>query len=363
MALKEFVLTTTTQASLAYKARGSAIRGALANRAYPRASQPTRDRVGAAAVQMHSELVDDGAQFALKCYALARQAVEGGAALIVFPEYAWLPLLGLLPAARALIENGFTLERVLQEPAMSESSAPRIFQTLAPAIKSILETTGRELASRFGAYIMIGTGIALNSAGQMFNTAYLFGADGALIGTQAKLHPTAREMSWMTPGEDLNIFTLPFAKLAMPVCMDYSFWETTRIAALRGVDILLGFSAEENANEFHLAMRGIASRVQESYAYGIQACGIANFAGLNFCGPSYIVASIGMRRDTTTFLARTRTPNVEEVITAELDLARLRDFRASQARDSNLELYRKYLPQAYESYRARVTQDGKRRVV
>ena len=147
----------------------------------------------------------------------------------------------------------------------------------------------------------------------------------------------------------------------MPVCMDYTYWETARVATLRGVDILLGFSAEAKANEFYLAMRGIATRIQESSAYGTSAFCITRLFGLNFCGPSAIVAPIGVGGEST-FLARAQTHDHEEVIAAAFDLARLREFRAQHPRDFNRALYEKYLPSAYTAYRARVTQDGKRKV-
>ena len=342
---------------LALKSRAGSIRHALGNRAYPHPPKPTIDRVTVAAVQMQLELLDDGAQFANKLYHLVRQAVERDAQLIVFPEYAWLPLLGLLPATRDLVADGVTLANA--DRAMIAS----LLRALAPTIKTIFETTGSELAARFGVYLMPGTTITVDKAGHLYNTAYLFGPDGALIGAQNKLHLTPLETEWMSRGSELQVFTLPFARVALPVCMDYSYWETTRAATLRGADILLGFSAEEKASEFFLAMRGIASRLQESHAFGIQACCVTHLFGLNFGGPSYIAAPLGMHRAATIFLARTSTSNVEQVISAKLDLAHLREFRRATPRDFNLELYRKYLPRLYAAWRAQLPPDGKRRII
>jgi len=148
----------------------------------------------------------------------------------------------------------------------------------------------------------------------------------------------------------------------MPVCMDFTYWETTRAAVLGGADILLGFAAEEKGNEFYMAMRGVASRIQESYCYGTQACCVTRLFGLNFSGPSSIVAPLGVWDDETIFMAQTKTCDREEVITAKLDLAHLRKRRAARSRDYNTTLYRRYLSKAYSAYRARVAQEGRRLV-
>jgi len=201
----------------------------------------------------------------------------------------------------------------------------------------------------------------MDDAGRLFNTAYLFAPDGSLIGVQNKLHATSMEVDWMSCGSELKILPLAFANVAMPVCMDYTYWETTRVATRRGADILLGFSAEAKANDFYLAMRGIETRVQESPAYGTSAFCVTKLFGLDFCGPSAIVAPIGVCGDST-FLAKAQTHDREEVIVAELDLARLREFRAAHPHDFNLALYEKYLPSAYSTCRAGVAQDRKRKI-
>lgn len=363
MSIRDWFLGQAISALLTHKSRPGAIRRALSRRAYPRAAVPSPDSVVVGVVQMRFDLLDDGVAFADRYFDLVRQAVERGAQLIVLPEYAWLPILGLLPPVRELAEKGITLEHAVEELAPGGGlTIQGVFRTIAPAVQRIFETTGSELAKRFGVYLMPGSAMIADRAGRLFNTAYLFGPDGGLIGTQRKLHSTSLEVDWMTTGNDLGVFELPFGKVAMPVCMDFTYWETTRVATLRGADILLGFSAEEKGNEFYMAMRGVASRIQESYTYGTQAYGVTKLFGLNFCGPSSIVAPLGVWDDETIFMARTKTHDREEVIAAELDLAQLRKWRAAHPRDYNPALYRRYLPSAYAADRVRVTQDGRRKV-
>jgi predicted amidohydrolase len=327
------------------------------------AREPSPDSIVVGVVQMQIDLLDDGGAFAEKYFELLQRAVERGAQLIVFPEYAWLGILGLLPPVRALAEKCVTLQGAIDELAPGGSlTIESVFRTIAPAVKRIFETTGSELARQFGVYLMPGSAIVADKSGRLFNIAYLFAPDGSLIGTQRKLHPTSLEKDWMTTGTELNVFELAFGRLAMPVCMDHTYWETARVAGLLGADILLGFSAEEKGNDHYMAMRGVAARIQEDLAYGTQAYAVTKLFDLNFCGPSSIVAPLGVWDDASIFMAQTKTHDQEEVITAKLDLAHLRQWRALRPRDLNLDLYRKYLPRSYEMYRVRATQHGKRKV-
>lgn len=365
MKLPDWLRGQAVNALLAAQSQPRSIRGALARRKYTRARPTTADALVVGVVQMQIDLIDDGAAFAEKYFELVRQAVERGAQLIVFPEYAGLPILGLLPPVRALVEKGVTLQAAVDELAPRGGlTIESVFRTIAPAVRRIFETTGSELAQRFGIYLMPGSGLIADTRGRLFNTAYLFGPEGALIGTQRKLHKALMEQNWawLSVGNELSVFDLPFGKVAMPVCMDHTYWETARVAGLRGADILLGFSAEENGNDYYMAMRGVAARIQESPAYGVQAYAVTKLFGLNFCGTSNVVAPLGVWDAETIFMAQAKTPDREEVIAAKLDLAHLRQWRAAHPRDYNVALDWKYLSHAYGAYHARVTQEGKRKL-
>ena len=363
MAPKDNLISSATHARLAWSSRSSAIRSALSRRPYARAATPSADSVVIGVVQMRLDLVDDGGAFALKYYDLVQQAVERGAQLIVFPDYAWLPILGLLPSMRELAVKGVTLPTAVEELAPGRGlTLEAIFRTMAPTIRRVLEATGSELARRFGVYLMPGGGFTADKSGHLFETACLFGPDGALIGTQRRIHRGQREKYGLSVGNEVGVFELPFGKLAMPLSKDLSYWEISRIARLRGADILLGSAAENNGNDSYVALRGVASRIQEGHTYGAHACCVTKLFGLDFCGASSILAPLGVWDNESIIMAQTKSNDAEEVITARLDLAFLRKWRSAQPRDFNVGLYRKYLPRAYEMYRTRVTQDKKRKV-
>jgi predicted amidohydrolase len=358
MSLKDQLLNLGVRKLLDYKAQPARIERAL-RKTSPRASTPTNDRVTVAAIQMEFNLLDDGAQYAEKIYALCRQAVMRGAQLVALPEYAWTPLIGMLPGIRELAAQATGgLEGAASQVGGGASLAD-ILRTVAPAVESAFVATGRGVAQALDIYLMSGSTISRDTAGHLYNVGYLFGPDGVLIGKQFKLHAFTEERDWLTVGDSLQVFALSFARVALPICMDFTYWETTRLAWLDGAEIFINPSADASGDEEFPAARGVRTRVQESPAYGILSNIVTDLFGLHWRGPSRIVAPVGLD-SRGSVIAQADTADREEVLVAELDLARLRAFRTAHAPEFNRALYKKYLPRAYEEYRTRVAREGRR---
>ncbi len=361
--LKALRLTPPITKLLEDKSDPSVIERALRGKRSPRARGATADCITVAAVQMELNLLDDGAQYAEKIYGLCRQAVERGAQLVAFPEYAWTPLIGMLPGVQALAsesKNGGGLSGALKEISGS-ASLKATFALVARPVETAFVAAGRAVARELGIYLMSGSTIARDEAEHLYNVAYLFGTDGSLIGSQKKLHAYTTEREWLTVGSSLQVFELPFTRVALPVCMDFTYWETTRLAWRDGAEIFFNPSADSAGDQEFLAARGVQTRVQESPAYGLLCNMVTDLFGLHWRGPSRIVEPIGMPARGSV-LAQTASNDREEIIVQELDLVSLREFRATHAPDFNRPLYRKYLPQAYAQYRERAARDGKRTV-
>jgi predicted amidohydrolase len=70
----------------------------------------------------------------------------------------------------------------------------------------------------------------LAADGSVVNRAFLYGPDGKLIGTQDKVHLLPVEEEWkLRRGKSFKIFDTSIGCLAMPVCMDATYFETFRI--------------------------------------------------------------------------------------------------------------------------------------
>lgn len=329
------------RALLWVRSRPETVYAAAAGLALPRGRPVEAGHVTVAAVQMRSDPVPSAAAYVHKVAALLTQAVERGAQLVVFPEYAGLPLLGLIPG---VAEGGG------QALAHSGVSIPDILRVALPAANRVWRATHSALSARCAVTVMAGT-LPQPAAlpGRFHNTAFLFGPDGKLIGVQPKLHLIDRELGWAVPGDALRVFDLGWGRVAIAVCMDCTYWETARIAAAGGAEILLAPVAEPTAQDAWRQARGIRTRVQETPVFGVQACLVGDLLGETATGATAVFAPLGLISPVEDTLAACQTTDGEEVVVAELDLAALRHFRAENPADANPTLDARYLPAVYRS--------------
>jgi predicted amidohydrolase len=341
MRIQDRVLAAAVSRLLAYRARPASIR-----RAVP---QPTRfvhhaatDVLTVAAAQLRFEFVENGAQYAKKIYALAAQAAQQGAQLVAFPEYAWTPLIGMLPNIRDLEHK--TRDGLQGAANASGASLRDILLLVAPHVERAFVATGSAVARALNIYLMNGSTIARDANGNLYNVAYLFAPDGSLLGMQKKLHPFTSERAWLTAGSELNVFDIGSTRVAAPVCMDFTYWETTRVAWQRGAEILINPSADDFAEQEFWQARGVRARVQEAPCFGILANMVTDLFGLHWRGPSMIVQPCALG---SSVITKTKSSDQEEIVTAALDLEKLRAYRATQHWDFNPTLLHEILPRAY----------------
>jgi len=346
-------------AMLWWKSRPGLVSSALSRQTFPRAALPSRDRVTVGLAQMRMELVAGADEYALHAYELTRAAVERGAQFVAFPEYTGALLLGLLPGVRELA-SGRTMQDAINDlTGGAEVSVGDVFRAVAPAARKIHMDTFSTLARKFGIHLMAGSIILPGEDGKLYSHAHLFAPDGRLVGTQRKLHLFVSEEGWLTPGNELCVFDLPFGRVAMPICMDYTFWETARLAFLSGAEILIDPAADDAGDREWLAARGIQMRVQESPCYGLHVFIVSDLFGLHWRGRSSVYAPVGLLPPGQRALAQAHSDDQEEVVVCELNMAALRAFRAEHSPDFNVPLYEKYLPRVYADYGAS-EQNGRR---
>lgn len=345
MPIKDRVLAAAVSRLLAYRARPAQIQRALPH-APIIVRRPSSVVLPVAAVQMQFDFVNDGAQYAKKIYALAAQAAQQGAQLVAFPEYAWTPLIGMLPGIRDLERKS---RGGLQGAATASGASLRdILLLVAPHVEHAFAATGSAVARALNIYLMNGTTIARDTNGNLFNVAYFFAPDGSLLGTQKKMHAFTTEREWLTCGCDLQIFDLPNTRVAAPVCMDFTYWETARLAWQRGAEILINPSADDFAAQEFLQARGVRTRVQEAPCYGILANMVTDLFGLHWRGPSMIVQPCALGNSV---IVTSASSDREEIVIANLELERLRELRAAQHWDFNSKLLNDILPRAYSAIR------------
>lgn len=359
MAMLERVLGALFWPWLRWRSRPARVRAALAGLPYHPAPRPALPRVRVAAVQFDLGLTFSAEAYARHVYELVRQAVKGGAGLVVFPEYATLPLLGLMPGAgrlAAMLEKdaGQAPAEAHEEGEASGAygTMALAFRLAAPAASRVHRATFATLAARFGVTIVAGSSVELGRDGRLHNVGYLFGPDGSEMLRQEKTHlmPVEVAMGYGV-GTEIRVADTPAGRLACPVCMDHTYYETARIAALAGADLLIDPSANNEYYSPYAQARGVWNRVQEVHAYGMLCSGIGRVAGLVFQGKSGVYAPLAMTRAGDGVLAEARTADEEEIVFADLDYAALDEYRRRERLEFNLALYRRYLPAAYGSIR------------
>lgn len=352
-------LATLLAPWLRRRSRPAPVYAALEGLAYPPARPVSLPWLRVAVVQFDINLTFSAADYARHVYGLVRQAVEGGAGLVVFPEYATLPLVGLVPGARRLAAMLAASSR--QAPAEEKREGEGgsaygpmalAFRLAALAARRVYRATFSTLAARFGVTLLAGSAIELGGDGRLYNVGYLFGPDGGELARQVKTHLVSSEVAMgYGTGEEISVVETPAGRLAFPVCMDHTYYETARIAVLSGADLLIDPSANNEYYNPYAQARGVWNRVQEVQAYGVLCSGVGRVAGSVFEGKSGVYAPLGMTPGGDGVVAEAHTVDREEIVFADLDYAALRAYRQQEPPEFNLALYRRYLPVAYGSVR------------
>ncbi len=88
-----------------------------------------------------------------------------------------------------------------------------------------------------------GSAIFEKEAGNYFNTAFVIGAKGEIIGRYRKVHvpqiPLWEEKAYFKPGDlGFPVFKTPFAAIGVQICWDVFFPEGFRILALKGAEVI-----------------------------------------------------------------------------------------------------------------------------
>ena len=175
---------------------------------------------------------------------LTRQAVDGGAALLVFPEYAGA-LLALLPFAWALdgaARAEEALERIRQREPWIRSVRDVFIAGSGVAERAMRDIYG-EIAGALGVTIVAGTYFAADPRARVLtNRAVVFGPDGELLYQQDKVLLTEFEEGLgLAPGEmdGARAFEVAGRRVALTICRDTFLeeWEWQHRAADLWIDL------------------------------------------------------------------------------------------------------------------------------
>lgn len=169
-----------------------------------------------------------------RLYVMAEQAAQNGARLIVTPEMATT---GYHFHDRAAIE--------------------KYVDTVPGATTEIFS----RLARKYNVYIVIGMPEVDPETGFYFNSAALVGPEG-YIGKYRKMHLWEAECHWAVWGNlGVPVYDTALGRLAMIICMDAYFFETFRLAALQGADVVTFLTNSSGGSLVNLQTRAAENGV------------------------------------------------------------------------------------------------------
>lgn len=146
----------------------------------------------------------------LRMVTLANNAAKLGAKLIVFPEMA---------------TSGYVWK--------SREEISPFVETIPGITTSIL----KEVCQSNDCYIVTGLP-EVDHNGCYYNSAVLVGPNG-VIGSYRKTHLFSADPLWAREGTgEIPVYETPIGNIAMLICMDAMYFEPSRIAALKGADII-----------------------------------------------------------------------------------------------------------------------------
>lgn len=308
--------------------------------------------VKVACVQREIRLVSKIEEYIDMVHNFVKQAAQEKCSLIIFPEYNFFDLFGLIPGFKLLNtiinkKTKNTLDKAKYEQHCNRSKfnksnksnnnnfLGKIFRGIAVPIETGVKSIMSFLSEKYGIYIYTGSYI-LKEEQDIYNAGFLFDPDGNCLGTQRKTHIVEFEKQTGFK-RDVKLEVFPFnpegysfsdLKIAIPVCMDATYFETFAIARKMGADIVAIPIA--NMEEYGLwrALRGIWPRVQESYVYGIKASLNGWIAGMHFTGKAGIFAPIGITSKKNGVIALAPHHEGNYLVTACLDLQKLYEKRS-----------------------------------
>ena len=189
---------------------------------------------------------------------LCDMAAEDGASLIVLPE---LALTGYYLKADVL--------RALAVPREGSWSAPL-----------------REKAKEH--HLLIAVGYPELAAPLMYNSCLLIGSDGRTIGNARKRYLWGREKRLFLPGGSFDVFETELGKLSVLLCYDMEYPEPSRIAALKGAEMILCPAAWSRKAAHRWRVETAANAL-----FNLVYVAGANFLDENCCGNARIVGPDG----------------------------------------------------------------------
>jgi len=310
------------------------------------------ETITVACAQQRMTIQPSHEEFEAEARRFLRQAVAKTARIVVFPELAGVmvapPLISSLKLGLVRREdeakrpNAGLLSRALGRLAGGTAgtlgggfrgSLERLVRKRNDALLDAYYHTFGGLAREVG-MVMVGGSLYTfdDVSGTIRNRAYVFDADGEVIGYQDKLNLAHDEADLASPGDELNVLDTRYGRMGVLIGRDALYPELARVIALRGADLVACVAATPGVAQAAIVRSALGVRAEEnqffvaaSFMLGPNTLGRGTREELY--GKSALLAPISLTPGGTGVIVEAGTDRTEALIAAELDGAALEALR------------------------------------
>ncbi|MEL7563789.1 MAG: nitrilase-related carbon-nitrogen hydrolase [Dehalobacterium sp.] len=245
-------------------------------------------------------------------YKVVEAAAQNGAKLIVTPE---MSTTGYYYKDRAAIKS------------------------FVDSIPGVTTKKFEEIAKKYDSYIVIGMAEVDQGTGIYYNSAALVGPKG-YIGKYRKTHQWETETHWAAWGDlGVPVFDTEIGKIAINICMDSAFFESSRTAALEGANIL-AFPTNSSAQ----AVAALQARAMQNGLYIVSANRSNTENGFHMIGASAIWDPDGVKLAEAKFIPTPEEDvNDPTILYATIDPAKYDNNGKKRLSERRPELYQDLL--------------------
>ncbi|AOT73158.1 nitrilase [Geosporobacter ferrireducens] len=210
---------------------------------------------------------------------------------------------------------------------------------IAPFVDTIPGYTTKkfeEVAKKYDIYIVIGMPEVDPETELYYNAAALVGPEG-YIGKYRKTHQWETEEHWAAWGDlGVPVYDTKIGKIAMNICMDSAYFESARLAAVNGADIL-AFPTNSSAQ----AIAALQARAIQNGLYIVSANRSNTENGFHMIGASAIWSPEGKKLAEAAFVP---SPNEDihesTIIYGEIDRMQYNNQGKKRLKERRPELYK-----------------------
>lgn len=171
---------------------------------------------------------------------------------------------------------------------------PKVAAGLAAGQRERLCPWMAELAMRHN-IVLVGGSIANELHGRSYNTSFVFDGEGVILAEYNKVHlfSPANEHHLFDGGDNLPTFYIGGRRAAVITCYDIRFPELTRMAALKGIEVLFVVAAWPHPRQDHWEIL-LKARAIENQIFIVAANTVGTAGKVTMCGHSVVLDPWGL---------------------------------------------------------------------